>query len=108
MKESFFSSAGRLGRLGLLLRLLLLCAIWGGITYGVMRYFGHHFHEGEFHTLGIFISIVAAVFCGLTALMQVLKRLRDIGKEAYLSVLLALPVVNALFLLYLLLAPSLQ
>ena len=38
--------------------------------------------------------------------MQLLKRLRDMGKEAYLSLLMLLPGVNVLFLIYACVAPS--
>jgi uncharacterized membrane protein YhaH (DUF805 family) len=42
----------------------------------------------------------------MAGLMQLLKRLRDMGKGAYFSLLMLIPGVNVLFLLYACVAPS--
>jgi uncharacterized membrane protein YhaH (DUF805 family) len=106
MKNSFLSSEGGIGRISFILRLVLLAAIAAGISYGAIYYFAHYFHHGTFGTLGIFFSIVASLLCMMAGLMQLLKRLRDMGKGAYFSLLMLIPGVNVLFLLYACVAPS--
>jgi uncharacterized membrane protein YhaH (DUF805 family) len=108
MKNSFLSSEGVIGRLSFILRLALLVAIAAGISFGAIYFFKHpdYFHHGAFGTLGIFFSIVASLICAMAGLMQLLKRLRDMGKEAYLTLLMLVPGVNVLFLLYACVAPS--
>ena len=106
METSFLSSEGRISRMTFVVRIIALSLCAMGFSYIAYSYFAHSFHHGEFATLGIFCSIVIALICKLASLMQLLKRLRDMGKEAYLSLLLLLPGVNLLFLLYACLAPS--
>ncbi len=108
METDFLSSQGRLSRVTFIVRIiaLMLCAL--GLSYVAYSYFAHSFHHGEFITLGIFCSIVIALICYFAVLMQLLKRLRDMGKEAYLSLLLLLPGINVLLLLYACTAPSVK
>ena len=106
MKTSFLSSEGRIGRMTFVVRIIALTLFATGLSYIAYYYFAHNFHHGEFATLGIFCSIVIVLICKLACLMQLLKRLRDMGKEAYFSLLMLLPGVNALFLLYACTAPS--
>lgn len=106
MKNSFLSSEGCIGRFSFVLRLVLLAALAGAVSYGAIYYFAHNFHHGTFGTLGVFCSIVITLLCVMAGLMQLLKRLRDMGKEAYLTLLLLIPGVNVLFLLYTFVAPS--
>lgn len=105
MNDDFFSSEGRIGRVVFAVRLLLLVLLVLGVTHYAMDYF-HHWHHGTYQALGVFIGIIVALFCSLALLMQLLKRLRDLGKPAYLSILLLVPGVNILLLLYAGLAPS--
>ena len=42
----------------------------------------------------------------MIGLMQFLKRLRDMGKPAYWSLLMLIPGINLLVLIYMALAPS--
>lgn len=102
--EKFLTSEGRIGRVSFILRLIVLAAIVAVVTHYAVGYFDHH-HE-EIRPLGYFVSIVTGLVCVLIGLMQSLKRLRDAGREAYLSILLLIPGVNVLFLLYLAAAPS--
>ena len=106
MENSFLSSEGRIGRMAFVVRVSMLSLFAMGVSYIVYHYFAHQFHHGEFATLGIFCSIVIAIIAKLAGLMQLLKRLRDMGKEAYFSLLMLLPGVNVLFLLYVCTAPS--
>lgn len=106
METSFLSSEGRIGRMTFLVRIIVLCLSAAGLSYLLYSYFAHSFHHGEFATLGVFCSIVVGVIAQLAGLMQLLKRLRDMGKEAYLSLIMLLPGVNVLFLLYACTAPS--
>jgi uncharacterized membrane protein YhaH (DUF805 family) len=106
MNNSFLSSEGCIGRFSFVLRIVLLSAIAGAISYGAIHYFAHYFHHGTFGTLGVFVSIVISLLCAMAGLMQLLKRLRDMGKEAYLTLLMLIPGVNVLFLLYAIFAPS--
>ena len=105
METSFLSSEGRIGRMAFLTRILALTLFAGGLCYVAYQYFAHQFHHGEFVTLGIFCSIVIAIIAKLACLMQLLKRLRDMGKEAYFALLMLLPGVNLLFLVYACAAP---
>lgn len=106
MKTDFLSSEGKIGRVTFIVRIVALILLAAGLSYIAYAYFAHSFHHGEFATLGIFCSIVIALICQLAGLMQLLKRLRDMGKEAYLSILLLLPGVNLLLILYACVAPS--
>ena len=106
METSFLSSEGRIGRVTFVVRLLALTLLAAGISYVTYHYFAHQFHHGEFTTLGIFCSIVIAMIAKFAGFMQLLKRLRDMGKEAYLSLLILVPFLNVLFLLYACVAPS--
>jgi uncharacterized membrane protein YhaH (DUF805 family) len=106
MNNSFLSSEGCIGRFSFIVRLMLLAAIAAGISYAAIYYFAHHFHHGTFGTLGVFVSIVASLICAMGGLMQMLKRLRDMGKEAYLTLWMLVPGVNVLFLIYTCVAPS--
>ena len=106
MKTSFLSSEGRIGRVTFLTRILLLTFFAAALSYIIYHYFAHQFHHGEFVTLGIFCSIVIAIITKLACLMQLLKRLRDMGREAYFVLLMLLPGVNVLFLIYACAAPS--
>ena len=106
MKTNFFSSEGQIGRITFVVRIVALALFATGFSYIAYSYFAHNFHHGEFVTLGVFCSIVAVLVCNLVGLMQLLKRLRDMGKEAYLSLLMLLPGVNVLFLIYVCMAPS--
>ena len=106
MKISFLSSEGQIGRMTFVVRIVALALFATGFSYIAYSYFAHSFHHGEFATLGVFCSIVTVLICKLAGLMQLLKRLRDMGKEAYLSLLMLLPGVNVLFLIYACMAPS--
>lgn len=106
METSFLSSQGRISRITFIVRIILLSLLAAGLSYIAYAYFAHSFHHGEFTTLGIFCSIVIVLICKFAGLMQLLKRLRDMGKEAYFSLLMLLPGVNVLFLLYACVAPS--
>ena len=108
MKNSFLSSEGSIGRCSFFLRLALLAAIAAGISYVSIYYFGHpdYFHHGTFRTLGVFFGIVASLICMMAGLMQLLKRLRDMGREAYLSIWMVIPGPNVLLLLYACIASS--
>ena len=110
MNNSFLSSEGTIGRFTFILSLVLLVAIATGISYAADYYFTHpdYFMQGHFGTLGVFFAIVTSVICIMIGLMQMLKRLRDMGKGAYLTLLMLLPGVNAVFLLYTCVAPSKQ
>ena len=105
MESSFLSSEGRIGRMTFVVRIIALSLFAVSFSYIAYSYFAHNFHHGEFATLGIFCSIVIVLICKLAGLMQLLKRLRDMGKDAYLSLLMFLPGVNVLFLLYACTAP---
>lgn len=108
INNSFLSSEGTIGRFTFILSLVLMVAVTAGISYAANYYFTHpdYFMEGHFGTLGVFVAIVASLICAMVGLMQMLKRLRDMGKSAYLTLLMLIPGVNALFLLYTCVAPA--
>ena len=106
METSFLSSEGSIKRAAFAVRILAITLFAAVLSFTACYYFAHYFHHGEFFTLGIFCSIVIAIIAKLVGFMQVLKRLRDMGKEAYLSLALLIPGANVLFLIYVCLAPS--
>ncbi len=105
MKETFLSSEGTLGRIPFLVRLIVIIALNIGVNYGAQHFFSH-WHHGHYIALGYFVGIVFALLSSFILLMQVLKRLRDMEKGAYLSMLLLVPGVNILFVLYATISPS--
>jgi len=105
MKDTFISSEGRIGRVVFAVRVFLLIALTLGATKVAVDYFDQ-WHGGNYSPLGPFIGIIVAVFCLLAGLMQLLKRLRDMGKPAYWSLLMLIPGVNVLVLLYAAVAPA--
>jgi uncharacterized membrane protein YhaH (DUF805 family) len=104
MKDRFLDSEGTIGRFAFMLRILLLAVVAALITYYAVDYFSH-WHHGTYSPLGPFLGIVTIMFCSLIGLMQLLKRLRDMGKQPYLSILLIVPGLNVLLLLYAAVAP---
>ncbi|MDG1241211.1 MAG: DUF805 domain-containing protein [Opitutae bacterium] len=108
MNNSFLSSEGTIGRFTFIISLVLLVAVAAGISYAADYYFTHpdYFMHGHFGTIGVFVAIVTSLICAMVGLMQMLKRLRDMGKGAYLTLLMLIPGVNALFLLYTCVAPA--
>jgi uncharacterized membrane protein YhaH (DUF805 family) len=106
MKKSFLSSEGCLGRFAFIFRIILIAAIAAALSYASIYYFAHNFHHGTFGTLGVFLSIVFSLLAAMAGLMQLLRRLRDMGKDAYLTLWMLVPGVNVLFLLYTCVAPS--
>ena len=105
MNEPFLSSEGRISRPVFVLRIALLAALAFGIVKGAIHYFDH-WHHGAYAPLGVFVGIVASAFCVFAGLMQLIKRLHDMGKGPFWSALLLLPGVNVLFLLYAAVAPA--
>ena len=105
MIESFFSSAGRIGRFAFILRIIILAAIVFGV-WEVASHFFADWHDGVFGSLAVFSTIIAGLIALFIGLMQLLKRLRDMGKEAYMTLLMFVPVVNVLLLFYAAVAPS--
>jgi len=105
MIESFFSSEGRIGRFAFILRLIVLAAIVFGVWEVASNFFAH-WHHGVFGSLAVFSTIIAGLIAIFIGLMQLLKRLRDMGKEAYMTLIMFIPGVNVLFLLYAAVAPS--
>jgi uncharacterized membrane protein YhaH (DUF805 family) len=105
MKDTFMSSEGRIGRPAFILRIVLLAALTLVVSWIAIDYFDQ-WHGGHYSPLGPFVGIVVGLFCALVGLMQFLKRLRDMDKPAYWSLLLLLPGVNLLALLYAAVAPS--
>lgn len=104
MKDTFISSEGGISRSSFILRIILLSLLTYGASKVAIDYFDQ-WHNGNYSPLGPFIGIVVTTFCLMIALMQLLKRLRNIGKPAYWSLLMLVPVVNILILLYVAFAP---
>jgi uncharacterized membrane protein YhaH (DUF805 family) len=105
MKDTFISSEGRIGRFVFIVRVVLLVALTLGVTKVAIDYFDQ-WHHGNYSPLGPFFGIVIALVCLLVGLMQLLKRLRDMGKPAYWTLLFLIPGLNVLLLLYVAAAPS--
>ena len=105
MKDTFISSEGCIGRFVFIVRLFLLVALATFVTIQSISYFDH-WHHGSYSPLGPFIGIIVVLICLLIGLMQMLKRLRDMGKPAYWTLLMLIPGVNVLLLLFIAFAPS--
>lgn len=99
------SSEGRIGRFIFIVRLIGLGALALITSNWAIDYFAH-WHEGHFSAMGPFLGIVIGLICALTGLMQLLKRLRDMGRPAYWTILMLVPGVNVCLLLYVAIAPS--
>lgn len=107
MKDQFISSEGQIGRVVFIVRIVILAVLTALASHYAMDYF-HHWHHGTYQPLGVFVSLIVGLVCGFMGLMQLLKRLRDMGKGAYLSILLLIPGVNLLLLLYAAAVPGKQ
>ena len=105
MNQSFLSSEGCISRPVYIVRVVLLALLTLGITKVAMDYFAH-WHHGTYSALGVFIGIVTAIICLFAAMMQLIKRLHDMGKGPFWAVLLIVPGVNVLLLLYAAIAPG--
>lgn len=105
MKDTFISSEGSIGRFVFIVRIVLLLLLTWGVTKVAIDYFDQ-WHHGNYSPLGPFIGIVIGILCLMAGLMQLLKRLRDMGKPAYWTLLMLVPGVNLLVLLYTAVAPS--
>lgn len=105
MKDTFISSEGRIGRFAYIIRLALLVAVVFFSAKVAIDYFAD-WHHGHYSALGPFVGIIVGLICALIVLMQLLKRLHDMGKPSYLSILMLVPGVNVLLLLYAAVAPS--
>lgn len=104
-KDTFISSEGRIGRFVYIMRLALLVALVFCISKVAIDYFAHWEH-GHYSALGPFVGIIAGLICLMVLLMQLLKRLHDMGKPSYLTILMLVPGVNVLLLLYAAVVPS--
>jgi len=100
MKDDFFSSVGRIGRIAFILRVLMALVS----VLLVYKFSTDYFHHDEKHafliTLAYFFTIVTAVFALLVIMMQSIKRLHDIGRGSIWAALVFVPGINVLFLLY--------
>ena len=105
MKDTFISSEGCIGRFVYIIRLVFLIALSTFVTTQAISYFDH-WHHGNYSPLGPFIGIIVSLICLLVGLMQMLKRLRDMGKPAYWTLLMLIPGINVIVLIYTVLAPS--
>ena len=106
MKDAFFSSEGRIGQAAFILRVVVLIALVAGVFYFGIDHFSHDEAHHFLLPLAYFFGIVASVLALFCILVQLIKRLHDMGKGPFWSVLLLVPVVNVLFLLYAAMAPA--
>ena len=105
MKEQLFSSLGSINRMHYLLRLLVFIAIPFFVTVISLNFFSH-WHHGTHLPLGIFIGLITSLIGVFAILMQTLKRLNDLDRSPFYSVLLAIPFVNFLLIFLLLCLPG--
>ena len=106
MKDSFFSSQGRIGPVAFLYRVLLMLLAVAYIFYAGIDYYSHEEKHEFLMPLAYFFGIVALIVALFCILMQLIKRLNDIGRKPFWSILLLVPVVNVLLLLYAAFAPA--
>ena len=105
MKEQLFSSLGSINRMHYFLRVLVFIAIPFLVTVFALNFFSH-WHHGTHLPLGIFIGLITALIALFAILMQTLKRLNDLGRSPFYSVLLAIPFVNLLLIVFLICLPG--
>ncbi|MEO0510363.1 MAG: DUF805 domain-containing protein [Verrucomicrobiota bacterium] len=105
MNQSFLSSEGRISRPIYIVRIVLLALLTAAISKVAIDYF-NEWHKGHYAPLGIFVTIVTSIICGFIGMMQLIKRLHDMGKGPFLAVLLIVPGANVLLLLYAAIAPA--
>ena len=110
--EQFFSSEGRIGGGTLLLR-TIIALVAQALTVAVCVYLLDLAHLSPFHEdhaflmpLFYFFVIVTGIFVLFTVMMQLIKRLHDMGKGPMFAALTFVPGVNVLFLIYAILAPA--
>ena len=106
MKDAFFSSEGRIGQAAFMVRVVVMVALVAAVFYFGIDYFSHDEAHHFLMPLAYFLGIVASVLALFCILMQLIKRLHDMGKGPFWSVLLLVPGVNVLFLLYAAAAPT--
>lgn len=106
MKETFLSSEGRIGPITFSVRVVLMLALVAAVFYAGIDYFSHDADHVFLMPLAYFFGIVALVVALFCILMQLIKRLNDIGKAPFWSILLLVPGVNVLLLLYAAVAPT--
>lgn len=95
VEKSFFSPNGRLRRKHYFLRLILL-----GIPALILVEISKNPQELSI-TAGVFVFILSA-FVSISAIIQVVKRLHDIGLNGWLWIISLIPIANLIFGLYLL------
>ncbi len=105
MKEQLFSSLGSINRMHYFLRVLVFIAIPFLVTVLALNFFSH-WHHGTHLPLGIFIGLITSLIALFAILMQTLKRLNDLGRSPFYSVLLAIPFVNLLLIVFLICLPG--
>ena len=105
MKGDYFSSVGSINRLVFLQRTLVFIVLSLILSF-LALYFFTHWHHGVHMPLGYFFSLVFILISSFAFLMQLIKRLNNIGKPPFYTLLLLIPVVNVLFLVYAFLAPA--
>jgi|ETNmetMinimDraft_33_1059910.scaffolds.fasta_scaffold143420_1 uncharacterized membrane protein YhaH (DUF805 family) len=98
---SFSTKAGRMDYLSGSVVVLVLSAIFRGIIWSI--FFSLNLHSTLFFYLHIILTLILYVYLQIA---NTCRRLNDLKKEKILAILVIIPIINFIFQLYLLFAPS--
>jgi uncharacterized membrane protein YhaH (DUF805 family) len=101
-----FSGRGRLGRLRYLAYSVGFGLLANVITAGLLAALGPMGQSGGTAALGI--SVLVAIFVLVVSFFLVIQRLHDMNASGWLSLLILVPIVNAIVVLVLLFMPGTQ
>jgi|TARA_B110000914_G_C15039150_1_gene254489 uncharacterized membrane protein YhaH (DUF805 family) len=98
---SFSNKAGRMDYLGGSIVIIILCVIFRGIISSI--FFNLNLQSSFFFYLPFILTLTLYVYLQLA---NTCRRLNDLKKEKILAILVIIPIINLIFQLYLLFAPS--
>ena len=98
---SFSTKAGRMDYLGGSAVIFVLSAIFRQIIWSI--FFSLNLHSTFFFYLHLILTLILFAYLQIA---NTCRRLNDLKKERILAILIIIPIINLIFTLYLLFAPS--
>lgn len=96
-KTAWYSVKGRLNRLSYFLRIMILFPV-ALVGLGIM--------ELSNEIPGILLGLAIIIYVSITGVFQEIKRLHDVGMSGWFCLIGMIPIVNAIFGLYVLFFPG--